>query len=144
MSDIERIFWTTFATLIGGVIIYVIGRTIEKFVLEPLQEYRKTRANINDILIFYANIYSNTDDSLKVDKEEASKALRKLSADLFVKTQQIPFYNFFVKINVISSYKNSLDAASELMGFSNSLWQTDFNQIENRRKKIETLLHIKT
>lgn len=144
MTDISKIFWTSFATLIGGIIIYVIGRIIEKFVLEPLQEYKKTLANISDTLIFYANVYSNLKVSSDEDKNEASRALRKLASDLSAKTHQITFYKFFTKVGVVPSYKNSIDASSTLIGFSNSLWHSDLNEIQERRKKIEQLLKIKT
>jgi hypothetical protein len=144
MTDTEKIIWTALATLIGGIIIYVVGRAVEKFVLEPLHDYRKTLAKISDTLIYYANVYSNTTVSSKEDKEETSKALRKLASDLSAKTHQIVFYRFFFKIGWIPSYNNSMDAVATLIGFSNSLWQSNFQEIDERRKKVEQLLNIKT
>lgn len=144
MSDTSKILWTALATLIGGIIIYVVGRAVEKFILEPLQDYRKTLANISDTLIFYANVYSNTTVASKEDKEAASKALRKLASDLSAKTHQIVLFRFFCKIGWIPSYNNSMDAVGTLVGFSNSLWHSSFEEINNRRKKIELLLKIKT
>jgi hypothetical protein len=144
MSDTLKIIWTALATLIGGIIIYVIGRTIEKFVLEPIQEYRKTLANISDTFIFYANVYSNTSVSSLEDKTATSKAIRKLASDLAAKTHQITFYKFFFKLKVIPSYNNSMDAVSTLIGFSNSMWHSTFDEIDARRQRIETLLKIRT
>jgi hypothetical protein len=143
MSDTSKILWTAIATLIGGIIIYVIGRAIEKFVLEPLQEYKKTLANISDTLIFHANTYSNPSVSSPEDKLAASRAIRKLSSELNSKTHQIVFYKIFERMKVIPSYNNSMDAASTLMGFSNSVHRADFNEIERRSKRLEELLKIK-
>ena len=144
MSDTSKILWTAIATLIGGIIIYVIGRAIEKMILEPLQEYRKTLANISDTLIYYANIYSNISVASKEDKEETSKALRKLASDLSAKTHLIVFYKHFSKLGWIPTYNKSMDAVATLIGFSNSLWHSDFKEIDERRKRIENLLNIKT
>ena len=143
MTDTSKIIWTALATLIGGIIIYVVGRAVEKFVLEPLQDYRKTLANISDTLIYYANVYSNTTVASKEDKEETSKAIRKLASDLSAKSHQIVFYKFFAKTKWIPSYNNSMDAVGKLIGFSNSLWNSNFKEINDRLKKIEQLLNIK-
>jgi hypothetical protein len=143
MTDTEKIIWTALTTLIGGIIIYVVGRAVEKFILDPLQEYRKTLANISDTLIYYANIYSNTTVSSKDKIDETSKALRKLASELSAKTHQIVFYRFFSKIGWIPSYNNSMDAVSTIIGFSNSLWHSDFKEIDDKCKKVEQLLNIK-
>lgn len=142
MTDTSKIIWTALATLIGGIIIYVVGRSVEKFVLEPLQDYRKTVANISDTLIYYANIYSNANVANKEAKEEASKALRKLASELSAKTHQVVFYKIIAKIKWIPTYKNSMDAVGTLIGFSNSIWHSNFEEIEGRRKKVEKLLNI--
>jgi len=143
MSDLSKIIWTAIATLIGGILIYVSGRIIEKFVLEPLQEYRKTLASISDTLIFYADIYGNTQVASKENKIETSKALRKHASELSSKTNQIAFYKFFVWCKVVPRYDDSIEAVSTLIGLSNSMWHSDIGEIIKRREKIETLLKIK-
>lgn len=144
MSEFSKILCTSCATLIGGIIIFVVGRTVEKFIIEPIQEYKKTLGSITYNLIYYANIYSNINSVSNEDKVEVSRAIRKLASELSAKTHQIAFYKTFSKLKVIPNYNNSMDAVGILIGFSNSLWNSEYSDINNRREKIEQLLKIKT
>lgn len=144
MTESTKIVITACTTLIGGVLIYVSGRVIEKFFIEPVHEYKKTIGNIADNLIYYANIYSNPSVASNESKNETSNALRRLAAELTSRTHSIPFYTIFSAIKVIPKYSNSISASSSLIGLSNSLNETDFNFINEKRSKIEKCLNIKT
>ena len=144
MTEFSKILWTSCATLIGGIIIFVTGRTIEKFILEPLQEYKKTLSSISYNLIYYSNIYSNVKSVSDENKVEVSLTLRKLASELSAKTHQIVFYKIFTWLKVIPNYNNSIEAVGTLIGFSNSLWNSELHEINDRREKIEQLLKIKS
>lgn len=142
-SKKTKAYWTTITTLIGGILIYVIGRVIEKFLLEPLQEYKKTISSVINQLIYHADIYSNA-SVISVDlRKETSKSIRKLASRLYSKTYQVNCYWFFNKIGVIPSHENSTKAASSLIGLSNSIMSNNEKTIEEFREEIMSLLNIK-
>ncbi|MEH2381888.1 MAG: hypothetical protein V7K27_23855 [Nostoc sp.] len=44
-------------TIISGVFVFILGQLALKLIIEPIQEFRKTLADIAFALIEYANIY---------------------------------------------------------------------------------------
>lgn len=131
---------TMFYTILTGVLIFVLGRIIEKVIIDPIKEHRSVIGEIYDGLIFHAGRISSP---LKVTAEtteaeinrynEASKDIRRLSMKLRVAIYNInwfyKFYSFFgaPKFNDIS------ETCRTLIGLSNSLFQTKHsdNVLEN-------------
>jgi len=144
MTELDKILLTSATTIVGGIFVYSIGRIIEKFLIEPLYEYRKTIGLITDNSIFYANTYSNPTVSSKEDKDEASKTLRRLSSELTSRMYLIPFYKCFSLFKIIPNYSSSINASSSLIGLSNALYNNDYTNIENKINNIEICLNIKT
>ena len=139
----STVFWTVFA----GVAVFVVGQIVVKFFLEPIQEWYKLRGEIGHSLIFYANVYSNTqacDDSVI---REANGTFRRLSCELFAKVSTIPLYSLWSFLHLLPTRSNIEKAGGYLIGLSNgcldkSEYGTDRN--DQRRRKLEALLELNT
>ena len=56
MTEITKIILTSSLTVMGGVIVLVVGQIVVKFLLEPFQNHRKLIGEIANSLILYANV----------------------------------------------------------------------------------------
>lgn len=139
---------TTSLTIIGGVIVYVLGRIIEKFIIEPIHSQKEVIGIIADQLIFFANLYLNPSSDYHDEKyRKASEEIRRLSSILNAKTFAVPCYKFLEKIKVVDPKKNILEASTNLIGLSNSFFlvpieRTQALQNDSRANRIRVLLRI--
>lgn len=53
MDDLSKIVFTSSLTVVGGVLVFVMGQFLSKFVLEPLQDFKTLLDDIRHSLIFY-------------------------------------------------------------------------------------------
>jgi len=121
-----------FATVISGVLIFVLGQLLLKLVIEPIQELKKEIALTLDSLIFHKDKISNPNANLKKDILEVSSILRKHSSNLEAKSSIIPLYDCWYKLRILPSKKNIKKATNKLIGLSNSLSPYNYNSgIEN-------------
>ena len=75
--ELFKIFLTSGLTITGGVLIFVLGQMILKFVIEPIHEFNKLKGEIAYSLVFYANVYMNVPLSytdLSEDRQDRDKA----------------------------------------------------------------------
>jgi hypothetical protein len=56
MSEIYKIILTSSLTVFGGVLTFVAGQVVIKFLIEPIHNYMKLVSEIADTLILYANV----------------------------------------------------------------------------------------
>ena len=47
----------TLGTIVAGVIVYVICEYLKEIWLQPLQYYKRLKAEISRLLVFYASLY---------------------------------------------------------------------------------------
>ena len=94
MSDLEKILWTSASTILGGVILFVIGQLLSKFLIEPIQELRKAIGEVRFNLAFYAPIIHTPISRDKENSDKAYDAIMRNSCDLLTKAHGIPFYSF--------------------------------------------------
>jgi len=107
-----------FQTVISGVLVFVLSEIIQKFFLEPFQKYKKVIGEIDNQLKFYANIIANPDPTnTQIDLyKKCSGIMRRLSCKLESTYKQIPCKR-------LKTSEKISDAASRLIGLSNSLYQ---------------------
>lgn len=136
-GELFKIILTSCLTIIGGIFIYTVGQIISKFFIEPIHEQKKIIAEINDVLIFYANqfyLYSEKDDNADkiVDK------IRSLSTELRARTSFIPCYRMLSRMKWVLKEERIQEACTALIGLSNSVYKTDHSSshIESYRDKI--------
>jgi hypothetical protein len=94
MSDFEKILWTSASTLFGGVILFVIGQLLSKFLIEPIQELGKAIGEVRFNLAYYAPIIHTPISRNKERSDKAYDAIMRNSCDLLTKADAIPFYKF--------------------------------------------------
>ena len=147
MSDLFKIFLTSSLTVVGGVLVLVVGRIIEKFLIEPVHEQSNVIGEIADSLIFYANLYSNPGVGKPEEMDEASRALRQQASRLMARTHAVRCYWLMQLLRIVPKHRDTLRARENLMGLSNSIHRDDprLPEVNNaRRKQIEESLHIRT
>lgn len=108
-----------FYTVVSGTLIFVIGQILQRFFLEPIQEYRKTIGEIDNKLKFYANILTNSGFNQKIILE-ITDTMRTLSCKIESGYKQIPFTNFLSKIGFIEEKKEVSEVAQGLIFLSNA------------------------
>lgn len=146
MSDLFKILLTSSLTVVGGVLIFVVGRVIERFLIEPVHEQSRVIGEIADSLIFYANLYCNPGLGKPEEMDEASKVLRQHASRLMARTHAIRSYWLMQRLKITPEHKDILKAHENLIGLSNSIHGddprlSDVNLI--RRKQIEMSLGIR-
>lgn len=144
-SEIFKIVLTSAFTILGGTIVFAFSQVLSKFIIEPIHEQKKLIAEINDALIFYANIFQlhKASDGENEKADKAKEVIRSLSSRLRAKTAIIPWYTIWQKMGLIISSQNIDKAARALMGLSNSVYDTNSHKNVNRyRRAISEALNI--
>lgn len=124
-------------TVISGVIVYLIGQYFHVIWLNPLQEYKRIRAEIARQLLLYANVYTNVigyDEECESRKEkhiDVSNELRKLAASLEGYIQTL----YWFKIGIPSKKKLS-KVVSSLVFLSSSCF-VDYTPHQNQSNRNE-------
>lgn len=130
------------ATIVAGVIIFIGGQILLKFIIEPIQNLRKKLSEIQHAMIFHAPAIHTPVGDIPSEKE-ASKALRVLACDLRVSIEVIPYYSFWKKFwKEMPERKLGLQAASHLIGLSNSVQKKDRTKNYDIARKIRSLLNL--
>jgi hypothetical protein len=134
-----EIFWT----IVTGVLVFLIGQAVLKFLFEPLQEFRRTVSEIAHALIEHANVYCNPGLGDPQKLNDVSSALRKLSSKLFAQMHLTPKYRYLSKILCFPSEKAVNDAATNLIGLANSVFASGDALVNaSRANKIRKALGI--
>lgn len=143
VDDLTRILLTSSLTVIGGVLIFVLGQLLVRFIIEPIQDLKKLLGEIRFVLVFHAPaILTPVGD--KDSEDSAQKALRKASSDLRSKIGVIPFYRLWssVSCGFLPGKKNAFEASKLLMGLSNSVHQPNRSDKNvDRIAKVECFLN---
>lgn len=113
-----------FLTIVSGVMVFVMGQLILKLLIDPVQEFKKTVADVAMALIEYANIYSNPEVADQGVAKKASEELRKLSSRLNSQIYLVPLYQFTAKVFRLPSKEKILTSSKNLMGLSNGVFQS--------------------
>ncbi len=139
-------FVTIFATVISGVLVFVLGQILVRFVIEPVKELKEVLGEIQFVLIYHEQaIY--TPSGNRAEEDAAQKVIRDLASKLRAKAEVIPRYSFFSRIfnGFLPPKKNIMDASRQLIGLSNSVKKEDRSEINhNRVEKINKLLHFES
>lgn len=137
------VFWTVLA----GVVVFVVGQAIQRFILEPIQEQRRIIGDIANALVFLANVgplpeWAPAGDLvLPASHEEASRTIRSLAARLRATLWTIPLYNWWAGLRLIPP-RAAIDTASQqLIGWSNSLQR---GQPDAARQRVAAALKLPT
>ena len=129
-------------TIIGGVLIFVIGQLLLKVFVNPFQELRAIKGSIVDSLNYYAKFYSNPGMIAQDDRQKTSDVLRKLGSELMAKTAVLPYYRFWSLLRVVPKLSDISKAHRNLIGLSNGLSAGDAHDNNKFAQKIKEALHL--
>lgn len=152
MSELATIVWTAAFTIIGGVIVYVIGELLSKFFIEPVHELKRVIGEVRFNLAFFAPIIHTPISRTPERSDAAYEALLKNSCDLFTKVNAIPFYGLVSRISFgfLPNKKSAKEAAVQLRGLTTYLHEDGTKSAENvqvigsRVKRIEICLALES
>ena len=150
VSEFENIIWTASVTILGGVLVCVIGQLLSKFLIDPTQELKKAIGEVRFNLAFHAPIIYSPIARTPERSDKAYEALLKSSCELLAKVDVIPFYRLLSRISFgfLPSEKSIQTAATHLRGLSTYVHETgdkaDFHidTIEKRVAIIEKQLNL--
>jgi hypothetical protein len=128
-----------FLTIISGVTVFVLGQVFLKLIIDPVQEAKKTIANIRIELIRSGHVLHNAN---VVDKELRDKlfdSFRSLAAELVAGTETIPFYKIIAKVVGLPPSHNARAASRNLIALSNWMCINHDKQIGHILKNSEEL-----
>ena len=129
-------------TIIGGVLIFVIGQLLLKVFINPIQELRSIKGSIIDSLIYYDKFYSNPGMIAQDNAKKMSHTLSKLGSELMAKTNVLPWYRFWSLLRVVHKLSDISEAHRNLIGLSNGLYAGDAHDNRKCVNKIKEALHL--
>lgn len=128
---------TVFLTVLTGVVTFVIGQLVVKLLIEPVQELRRTIAQVSHTMIERANVFQNPGVPRQEVMEETSREVRKLSSQLHAHLYLVPLYPITSRIFFLPTRERILAASSALIGLSNSVYRASGNVYEANAKRNE-------
>ncbi|MBI3766880.1 MAG: hypothetical protein HY271_00120 [Deltaproteobacteria bacterium] len=145
MSELTKIFLTSGLTIFGGVVVFVLGQLIAKFVIEPVYELKQVFAEVRLALIYYAQAIHTPVPGDEKRSDEAAAAIRRHAADLWAKVTSIPCYGCLSKLwfGFLPDFASCRKAVSQLIGLANSVHKEDRSRNQDRVDKIGRLLGFK-
>jgi hypothetical protein len=158
-------------TVLGGLVVFVTGQIVVKFIIEPIHDQKKLIGEIAGTIIFYCNVgagmeqhyydqikaINKSDDPMKgilIDRykdlinahwgksDEASKVLRQQATELLGKTHAIPLYRLWAFLRRVPKLDDVIEASTQLIGMSNSTHSD--SSFDSRIEEIVRRLGIRT
>lgn len=140
MSEWEKIVCTSALTISGGLLVFCVGQIIQRFVLEPIQELKKTIAEIRFRLNYYADVHpSEFETAPAVLKERiatASEAFRESAIRLETYAAIIPLYDLCELVFRLPKCADIHTIVGHLIFISNTFFETHPEERKERRRQI--------
>ncbi len=133
---------TIFLTIFSGVITFVIGQIIVKLLIDPVQEMKKTIAQLSYVFIEHANVILNPGVPKIEIIDETTVLLRRLSSQIHAHTHIIPIYDKVYKIFGLPSKAKLYEASSDLICLSNNIHKAHDNTYEMNTKLIAHISYL--
>jgi len=148
ITDIEKTLWTSAATILGGVIVFVIGQLLAKFLIEPIHDLKKAAGQVRFSLAFCAPTIHTPISRNKERSDKAYDSIMRCSCDLLTKADAIPFYALLPRKAVLP-IKDIRGAATDLRALTTYLHETGeeasshISEINKRVESIEQQLQLR-
>ena len=133
------------ATIVAGVVVFVICEWAKETWLTPLQEYKKLKAKTSRLLIMYCRYYSNplTIKEKHPEYDQGATEIREIAAEWAAFAEIIPTVHLG-----IPKAKCIVNASRELIGISNGFYSNSdtLNVIKRNneyREKVVCLLKLR-
>jgi hypothetical protein len=130
---------TTFLTVLSGALVFVVGQTVQQFILEPLQEQRRVIGDIAFELLYHANVGRFHTQEYR---GEVGYTLRRLAGELHRTRSTIPLYRLLERTPWVVKTDYVMKASSGLVGWSNSVIGGSEDTAREHKDTIRTSLGI--
>ena len=121
MNNWYGIILTSAFTIIGGVIIIILGKFAVHFFFEPTRKLNKSKEEICKVLSFNRNKYLNPGMVRKEELLKISEEIRKLATELLSIRNMLKGNKFFSMLNSSIKDENILEAQKSLFSLSNNI-----------------------
>jgi hypothetical protein len=133
VGDLEKILLTSAFTAIGATAVFVLGQIVQRVVIEPVIELRKTIGEVEAALVMYAGMVTspatrNDDGTIeRVDsRREAERTFRELASKHSASAYTVTWgYSLAHRWRLVPSRANIGSARRSLIGLSNSAFPRD-------------------
>ena len=150
MSDLSQILLTSALTIFGAIVVFILGEWILKFVLEPIRDLRRTIGEVRYSLAFHAQIILTPVSRTKERSEETRRELLRLSCELYMHSEAIPWRRFITKVSngFVPDPKRIRSAAIGLRTLSTYVHETGdkaskhSHQVQGQIEKVELALQL--
>ncbi len=112
-------FLQIFLTILAGAGTFVLGQIIMKLIIDPVQIFKSTIADISNILILHSNIYSNPRPAGDEAQSKMSQEMRNLSSKLQSDMHLIPCYKITSRIFGLPTIEDVVIASKKLIFIHN-------------------------
>jgi len=141
MNGGERILLTAATTIMGGVIVFVLGQVTSRFFIEPWYEQRKVVGSIAEALLNYEHLFVASGDPLP-SVADAAQRLRQLSDMLVPRTVAVPCYRVLSGLGLAPGVAAISEASRGLVGLSNTLHRSDWEQKSRLANQVRVSLRL--
>ncbi len=143
-GDLFKIVLTASLTLIGGIVLLVVGQVITRFVIEPLLDFRRLLGEIAYTLILYEKFLMNVPATAdRPQFSEAKEQCRVLASRLYAVSAAVPLYDFLAANGLVPPINDVDSAATHLIGLSNSSERTMPREVNLHYRAIAKSLRIR-
>jgi hypothetical protein len=144
-QQLTTILCTSSLTILGGVIVFVMSQFIDKFTIEPLNRFEKTRGEINYHLIFFANIYANPGVAGKGELVKLFPRLRELATQIIMDSYTIHGYWLLTLLKIVPNRRDVILATNQMFLFPVNFREgsIDIIEIQNALHRISSLLRLR-
>ncbi|MDP1681759.1 MAG: hypothetical protein Q8L39_08280 [Burkholderiales bacterium] len=126
-------------TVLAGVVVFVLGQLLLKMIIEPVQQLKRTMAEIANIFISYAYVIHNPNVVKPELQQEVFEKLRELSGKLYGDMALIPLYSIVGKAFFLPSMKNVYQGAKNLIAIANWMYGKESgNQFDHIIRNVQS------
>lgn len=122
-----------------GLVTFVAGQVVLKLLIEPIQALRNTIGQVAVELMAHAQVIHNPGVLDRAVMLETSKVLRRVAGELESHLYRVPRYDTTARRFGLPSRKELIDARTQLIGLSNSVFRNEDRAIEGNARRVDKI-----
>jgi hypothetical protein len=135
---------TASITLAGGVLLMVATQIFTRCIVDPLVEFRRLIGEVAYTLILHSKWLFNANATAdRPEFQQAKDDCRRLASRLHSLSAAVPLYGLFVDLGAVPERSKVDEAASALIGLSNTPKDTPAQVTQQRYDTISKALRIR-
>jgi hypothetical protein len=109
-----------FITVVSGILLFMLGQAVLRFVIKPIQAQRKAITNVLHILSSSMPVVAGK-EPVNPQAEQVETTLRNAAADLIRTTESIPLYDWWARLNLVPTRSDVVAAHNNLLNLSGAV-----------------------